>query len=171
VLPEEQEPDAFALLVDCFVHLPNDNPEFGADLFGYNVNCFPILQPPTTGLPISCDTLQERQQQEQRIMDYLNDVNHYELQPFPNSTQLVCHLGDSQLAPARMVIPDSLLKPIVLWYHEHLGHARSRRLYDTVASLFYHGERLKAAVESTVHHCHICQEVKPPTYRWSTRTS
>jgi transposase InsO family protein len=60
------------------------------------------------------------------------------------------------------VIPDSLLKPIVSWHHERLGHAGSRRLYDTVASLFYHGEQLKATAESTVTRCRICQEVKPP---------
>jgi hypothetical protein len=163
-LPEEQESDAFALLANCFVHLPDDDPEFGTDLFGYNVNCFPVLQPPPTGLPIAYEILQERQQQEQRIMDYLNDANRYELRPFPNNTQLACRLGDSQLAPARIVIPDSLLKPIVLWYHERLGHAGSRRLYDTVASLFYHGERLKATAESTVTRCRICQEVKPPEH-------
>jgi hypothetical protein len=79
VLPEEQEPDAFVLLANCFVHLTDDDPEFGADLFGYDVINFPVLQPPTAGLPISYDTLQERQQQEQRIMDYLNDANRYEL--------------------------------------------------------------------------------------------
>jgi hypothetical protein len=76
MLPEEQESDASdALLANCFVHLPDDDFEFGADLFGYDVNCFPVLQPPTAGLPISYDTLQERQQQEQRIMDFLNDAN------------------------------------------------------------------------------------------------
>jgi hypothetical protein len=116
-LLEEQESDAFALLANCFVHLPNKDHEFGAkSLFG---NCFPVLQPP--GLPIGYKILQERQQQEQCIMDYLNHTNCYELQPFPNNTQLVCRLGDSQLAPARIVIPNSLLKPIVLWYHNALA--------------------------------------------------
>jgi hypothetical protein len=67
-----------------------------------------------TGLPISHDTLQESQQQDQCTMDYLNDANCYELRPFPNNLQLVCHLGDSQLAPAHIVIPDLLLKQIVL---------------------------------------------------------
>jgi hypothetical protein len=62
------------------------------------------------------------------------------------------------------VIPDLLLKPIVLWYHERLGHAGSRRLFDTISALFYHGDQLKATVESTVHHFCICQEVNPPEH-------
>jgi hypothetical protein len=71
---------------------------------------------------------------------------------------------NSSLAPARIVIPDMLLKPIVQWYHERLGHAGSCQLHDTIASLFYHGEQLKATAESTFCHCLICQEVKPPEH-------
>ena len=132
------------------------------------MNCFPIdnqqpnqPQQQQALLPIAYNVLQQYQQQDQRVIALQND-QAYEMRPFPNNTQLVCRRGADQFDPARIVIPDGLLQPIVQWYHERLGHAGSTRLFDSISALFYHGERLKATVESTVQRCRVCQEVKPP---------
>ena len=145
---EEQGPGdtnslfADPLLLNCFVNLPADEPE---QLF-----------------PLAYDLLQQRQQQDQRVQALLNDPVRYELLPFADNVQLVCRKGEQLHDPFRIVIPDALLQPIVRWYHERLGHAGSTRLFETISALFYHGERLKDTVETTVRRCPICQDAKLP---------
>jgi Integrase zinc binding domain len=136
------------LLLNCFVNLPADVPE---QLF-----------------PLAYNLLQQRQQQDQHVQALLNDPVRYELLPFANSVQLVCRKGEQLHNPFRIMIsnmllqPDALLQPIFRWYHNRLGHAGSTRLFETISALFYHGERLKDTVETTVQLCPICQDAKLP---------
>jgi hypothetical protein len=39
--------------------------------------------------------------------------------------------------PWKIVIPESLIEDVILWYHQVLGHCGQQRLYDTIASRFY----------------------------------
>ena len=61
----------------------------------------------------------------------------------------------------RIAIPDTLLDPIITWYHHILSHIGVTRLYNTIATHLYH-PALKDKIECFVLTCGICQKAKLP---------
>jgi transposase InsO family protein len=61
--------------------------------------------------------------------------------------------------PEKIILPDSLLKDIVRWYHLALGHCGITRLADTLRMHFHHS-RLQASCEEEVKTCDTCQRYK-----------
>ena len=60
-----------------------------------------------------------------------------------------------------VAIPDTLLDPIITWYHHVLSHIGIRRLYNTISTHLYH-PALKDKIECFVLICKICQKAKLP---------
>ena len=60
-----------------------------------------------------------------------------------------------------IAIPDTLLDPIITWYHHILSHIGITRLYNTIATHLYH-PALKERIERFVLTCEICQKTKLP---------
>ena len=84
------------------------------------------------------------------------------LQKYPTITldnvELICivtMLG----APWRIVIPETLIDPIIIWYHKILFHIGMTRLYNTISVHFYHVS-LKHRIETIIQSCDICQRTK-----------
>ena len=51
---------------------------------------------------------------------------------------LVCHVSDpSRIDDWKIVIPPSLIRDVIHWYHIMLGHCGMQRLYDTIAARLY----------------------------------
>ena len=78
---------------------------------------------------------------------------------------LICHIT-SLGAPWCIVIPDTLLDPILLWYHQILSHIGMTRLYNTISVHFYHSS-LKCRIETMIQSCDICQRTKLPGMGYS----
>ena len=73
---------------------------------------------------------------------------------------LICHIT-SMGAPWCIVISDTLLDPILLWYHKILSHTEMTRLFNTISVRFYHSS-LKCRIENLIQSCDICQRTKLP---------
>ena len=83
-------------------------------------------------------------------------------QKYPTITldgiDLICYITIPG-APWRIVIPETLLDPIILWYHKILSHIGMTRLYNTIFIHFYHSS-LKRRIEIIIQSCDVCQRTK-----------
>jgi Integrase zinc binding domain len=59
----------------------------------------------------------------------------------------------------KIILPDSLLKDTVRWYHLALGHCGISRLADTLRMHFHH-PKLQSTCEEEVKTCDACQRYK-----------
>ena len=61
----------------------------------------------------------------------------------------------------KIIIPNTLAKNVMEWYHVKLGHAGIERLVATVGARF-HISNLRARAEEAIHNCPArCQQFKP----------
>ena len=83
-------------------------------------------------------------------------------QKYPTITldgiDLICYVTILD-TPGHIVIPETLLDPIILWYHKILSHIGMTRLYNTISVHFYH-TTLKRRIESIIQSCDVCQRTK-----------
>ena len=64
-------------------------------------------------------------------------------------------------APWQIVIPETLIDPIIIWYHKILSHVGMTRLYNTISVHFNHLS-LNHRIENIIQSCDICQRTKLP---------
>ena len=78
-------------------------------------------------------------------------------QKYPTITldgiDLICYVTILDISWC-IVIPETLLNPIILWYHKILSHIGMTRLYNTISVHFYHSS-LKRRIESIIQSCDI----------------
>ena len=85
------------------------------------------------------------------------DKNGYTIQLVEN-TKILCKNG-------KMVIPKSLQKRAVAWYHHYLQHPGNTRLEETLRlSMYWKG--LRKTVQSHVKKCHSCQVNKRRNHKY-----
>ena len=66
---------------------------------------------------------------------------------------------------AKVVIPDSLIMPLIRWYHEILNHPGKDRTYHTIEQYFFH-RGLSFLTSKFVNNCSTCQKWKRPGRRY-----
>ena len=75
-----------------------------------------------------------------------------------NCIDLICCIAVLGI-PWQIVIPETLIDRIIIWYHKILSHVRMTRLYNTILVHFYHLS-LKHRIETIIQSCDICQRTK-----------
>jgi Reverse transcriptase (RNA-dependent DNA polymerase)./Integrase core domain. len=65
----------------------------------------------------------------------------------------------------RICIPETALKPIVVWYHLTLMHPGETKLFDTIHLQFVH-PKLRHVVKTITQNCELCQRYKHSTHKY-----
>lgn len=154
---DDNFPDAYSMFTNVDVQTClQELPAYDLD------DCYlfhPVANNPNGVFPVDFDLLQLRQQQDQGLqtMAVARPDKYPSVRMGPNTT-LICHIA-KRGAPWKICIPNEMLIPIIRWYHLVLSHVGMTRLYDTIATHFYHYD-LKSQVEDFVSKCDACQRYK-----------
>ena len=126
--------------MECFLYHPNLSEDLVFPL-DYNIICL-------------------HQQQDAQLQE-LNPTQtlRYPLINF-DDLQLICYVK-TLTEPWRIAIPNTLLSPIIKWYHIMLSHVGMTRLYGTISTHFYHPQ-LQLQIAEIVGKCDTCQRAKLP---------
>ena len=85
--------------------------------------------------PITIINIHNHQQADLNLqLSLQTDPQHYMTQGINGTDVIVFHYPNR---PWKIIIPESLIEDVILWYHRVLGHCGQQRLYDTIASRFY----------------------------------
>ena len=122
-----------------------------AELFGQTKSDLP-----SDIYPLKYSTLQRAQQQDKSLHRVLNkSENQYRFTTFRGGGihhTLICHNG-------KIVIPESLQKQVVEWYHQTLCHPGMTRTEQTIRQHFW-WKTLREDVQKVCSTCDICQRTK-----------
>lgn len=105
--------------------------------------------------PVSFKLIQREQQADESLLRTARKTSDYSIRAFRGggkTRQLLCYND-------RIVIPRSLQKRIVQWYHEVLCHPGETRTELTISQHFY-WPGLRKTVHDVCTSCHICQLTK-----------
>ena len=117
----------------------------------------------TEECPINYDLLHSEQEKNALLQRMVNSPEQGDpkltLSPFVGggkSVQLITN------AKGQIIVPPSLQKKLVVWYHERLMHPGRDRLYESIYQHFDWPKpgQLRKAVEWNVKTCKICQKAK-----------
>ena len=90
------------------------------------------------------------------------DPDHFQHQEIQQKEVVVFLRDPNDRQAWKIVIPDTLVKEVMQWYHLMLGHAGIERLVATVGTRF-HISNIRARAEEAIHKCPArCQQFKPP---------
>ena len=92
------------------------------------------------------------QQKDSTLIKNASTDNNYSVNVFHGGEKirrLICYKG-------KIVIPNSLQRSIVEWYHNHLCHPGRVRTELTIRKHFY-WKNLRETVQAVCDTCHICQ--------------
>jgi hypothetical protein len=109
--------------------------------------------------PIKFKTIQREQQKDKSLLKLLKHNDAYTLKDFKGGGKirtLVCTNG-------KIVLPSSLQKRTVNWYHELLCHPGITRTEGTICQHFTF-KGLSQMVTDVCKKCHICQKTKKSTF-------
>ena len=130
--PSNSAHDALELLADSMLYYPREVPVF----------------------PLGFENVRAHQLQDPIVLA-LKEQGVYQEQEF-YGTNLICSLQNGQ---HKIVLPEALQEPAILWYHIVMGHGGATRLYQAINQFFF-SPRLKARVEELVTTCDSCQRNK-----------
>ena len=162
-------PQCTESIVDTDLIQLNLDPDNNAEAFSLEFDNSTLLQcllyhpvlPDEIIFPLEYSLLHIHQLQDRSLL--LQQQQLYP-QKYPTITldgiDLICHMTNIG-APWCIVIPDTLLDPILLWYHEILSHIGMTRLYNTISVQFFHS-LLKCRIETMIQSCDVCQRTKLP---------
>ena len=117
----------------------------------------------TDDCPLNYQLLEQEQRKNkalQRILDAPNEKDPtLTLSPFVGGGKSVQLVTNSK---GLIVVPPSLQKKLINWYHERLGHPGRDRLYESIYQHFDWPKpgQLRNAVQWNVKTCSICQKAK-----------
>ena len=95
------------------------------------------------------------------IQMVLKDPDHFSHQTIQQKDVIAFHKNPEDRNAWKIVIPNTLVKDVMQWYHVKLGHAGIERLATTVGTRF-HISNLRARAEEAIHNCPSrCQQFKP----------
>ena len=161
-------PQCTESIVDTDLIQPNLDPDHNAEAFSIEFDNSTLLQcllyhpvlPEEIIFPLEYSLLRIHQLQDRSLLQQ----QQMSPQKYPTITldgiDLICHITNIG-APWRIVIPDTLLDPILLWYHRILSRIGMTRLYNTISVHFFHSS-LKRRIEAMIQSCDICQRTKLP---------
>ena len=111
-----------------------------------------------SAFPLNFQDIKEKQESSAALQELRQDKGKYTTQDI-NRTQLLCRkFPEDQF---RIVLPPSMVMPVVEWYHKVTGHAGMTRLYKTIGTHF-HFPAMKEIMEKYVRGCDACQRNKTP---------
>jgi RNase H-like domain found in reverse transcriptase/Reverse transcriptase (RNA-dependent DNA polymerase)/Integrase zinc binding domain len=130
--------------------------EAQADLFGHSLM---DLSPEI--MPLKFKQLQAAQQQDSTLLLSSSDSPTFHIKSFCGGgkcRQLICYKD-------KIVVPESLQKRVVDWYHEILCHPGMTRTEETIRQHFW-WRTLRQDVQSTCETCDICQRTKHSSIKY-----
>jgi len=110
--------------------------------------------------PVDYKIIHQKQQFDQSLQFNLQQ-NLCSLKKFHRYNLIVASTKNG----VRIVVPTSLQKPLVKWYHEFLSHPGITRLESTIRQQFTF-QGLSAKVHQLVQTCEHCQQVKLPKLKY-----
>ena len=124
------------------------------------LECF-LNHPPLQVLPNPITMLNIQQHQfEDRELNLLREKLPWKYPvKYIQDRPVICYRTNDDDPPElfKVALPESLVAPVIRWYHLVLGHCGSTRLYETIASRFYY-RGLKHYCDT--YRCAICQTNK-----------
>lgn len=107
--------------------------------------------------PLAFEVIAQAQQQDQRLNQIARNNPDYSARRFLR--QNIIHYKD------KIVIPDTLQKRIITWYHESLRHPGISRTTKTIQQHF-HWKNLTKDVEKHCNECAVCKHYKKYTQQY-----
>ena len=102
--------------------------------------------------PISYKTIMAHQLKDKHLLKCSKADKNYTVKTFQGADKvrkLICY-------KEKIVIPKTLQKRVVSWYHNHLQHPGETRTELCIKQHFY-WKNLRETVHKVVSKCHICQ--------------
>ena len=69
------------------------------------------------------------------------------------------HLIDKESTTWKIIIPDSLVRAVIKWFHSVLIHPGARRMYDTINAHFYSPKFCSIIDTLCSTWCNVCQRI------------
>ena len=112
--------------------------------------------------PLTINNIMNHQAKDVALLQMImKDPDHYQHETMQQREIIVFIKDPSQPKEWKIVIPNSLAKDVMRWYHEALGHAGIERLVATAGARF-HNSNIQARAEEAIHNCpDKCQQFKP----------
>ena len=127
-----------------------------------NMECFASdIKLPSTVYPVSFQLIHQQQQLDNELMNLTNTKPEYQTKEFRGggrSVSLICYKD-------KIVVPKSLQRRIVQWYHTHLCHPGETRTEATVKQHFT-WKKAKEMVHDICSKCPTCQRTKKSTIKY-----
>jgi len=139
-------------LDDSFFALEIDDPSLTTCLLHY-----PQL-PENIVFPLEYGLIADRQQQDDGLLETMQEQSQQFHYIQLGQHNVICYTKNEN-DPWKICIPETLVHPIITWYHKRLNHIGMTRLTCTIATLFYN-PHLKRNIEEIVQHCDVCQRYK-----------
>lgn len=140
----------------------NDLEDFSDDITpGYYAECFGIDELPQDLFPLTYELIDKEQQKDNELLEALRK-NQYSVNAFcggdNTKRDLICHNG-------KIVIPASLRRRVVEWYHNYLLHPGLNRTEETIQQHLM-WKRMRDDIRKYVSQCQVCQKNKKQTKRY-----
>jgi len=112
--------------------------------------------------PVTITNIANHQMKDLPLMRLvIRDPDHYR-QETMHRFEVVVYSKEANSREWKIVIPNSLIKDIMNWYHTILGHAGIEKLVNTVGARFFI-PKLRERAEEAIRMCpEQCQQYKPP---------
>jgi len=111
--------------------------------------------------PLSYSQLKQEQDADASLLDNFAKRDNYKQSKFAH--------GDKEFELItwndRIVVPKSLQKKIVEWYHSILLHPGETRMELTIGQHYY-WTNMKQTIKHVCGRCHVCQKTKPKTIKY-----
>jgi hypothetical protein len=109
--------------------------------------------------PLDLENIKERQDHDEKHMQSaFKYPEWYTLKTINNIDDILCYTepGDNP-ANWKTSLPEDLINPTIVWYHQVTGHPGSKRLYGHLRQIYYHRD-LRQMVDNL--NCDFCQRNK-----------
>lgn len=106
--------------------------------------------------PLNFEDIRRAQQGDAEVLLLLNQPDHKVEEYY--GTQLICKVENDK---TKIILPDSMMKSAIEWYHYVCGHIGIERLYKSL-NLFFYNRGMKGKIESYISTCDSCQRNKSP---------
>ena len=108
--------------------------------------------------PITMQNIQQHQLQDLTLVQRSQHPAYWQQYPILqiDNRNIICYRAnpDDPAEPWRIHLPETLVQPVIVWYHLVLGHRGTSSLYNTIRRRFY-APGLKRKVENLK--CEVCQ--------------
>ena len=116
---------------------------------------FDAIELPDDAFPVTYANIAMEQRKDALLVNLLTSQPGYSLHTFRGGEKY----WELVILQQKIVIPRSLQKRVVDWYHTHLCHPGTTRTEATIRQHFY-WKNLQKDVEETCRRCQICQKSK-----------